>query len=1140
MPHSKQIFQTSNHKRWQKAKWVGRIFLLLAALLIGALIIELLNEKENLPDIPIGSHATKKSVIGSSENYIPTELEEKYKGFEKLIDDKWKKGKGVGQKDTIIDLSNSPYFPDSTGIRAGFFVNWDPQSFSSLKQNISKLNLVIPEWFFIDVNADTMVTNIDKQAYSIIKSSGVRVMPILSNANYKSSKGEFDGNTLHRILHDEKKKQKLINSIVENLTKNSFIGVNIDFEELKENDNATLTKFQKELYDVLHQKGFLVSQNVSPFNDDYDYKNLAKYNDYLFLMAYDENSEHSKPGPISSQKWIEASVAELTKHISPQKIVLNLAAYGYDWSKDTVSSITYQQALTVAAESDGSIEFDDETYNLHYSYYDGIDTLHQVHFVDAATNFNCMRFATESGLAGVALWRLGSEDQRLWNFYDKALDKNSITDFSSLFSTEIKASTVTDFIGEGEVLDMLATPSTGKVTVDLDNEEMIIHEEVYQKLPSSYVVRKFGKTSKKVLVLTYDDGPDPLYTRQILDTLARYHVPANFFIVGQEAQKNLYLLKRIYREGHEISNHTYTHPNMAEVSRKRALLEIDLTRLLIESVTGHSTIMFRAPFNADSDPEAFEEMQPVAISRTRNYLTIGEAIDPNDWEMGQIPDFNSDTIFNRVLKIYNDRLLNGDSVNIILLHDAGGDRSQTVIATGKIIRHFQALGYKFTTVADLIGKTRDEVMPAVKKTKSYYLIQLNSTLFEIGYFGGGFLYALFLIFTILGAARLLFVGTLAILQKRKEKKRDAELAIHPLPKPTALVSIIVPAYNEELNIVSSVNKLLQRDYENFEIIIVDDGSKDKTLERVTEAFENHPKIKIFTKPNAGKALALNFGISKSTADYFVCIDADTKLAPDAVSRLMEMFTDEKIGAVAGVVKVGNEINMLTKWQSIEYTTSQNFDRKCAAYINAITVVPGAIGAFRREAIEQSGGFNNETLAEDCDITIRMLKAGFVIANQPKALAFTEVPETVGQFMKQRFRWTFGVLQTFWKNKDAFADPKQKGLGFFALPDILLFKYFIPVFTPIADFFMITGIITGNAARIGKFYLLFLLVDLLTGLVAFVLEKEKIGKLIWVIPQRIIYRWIMMVVLIRVLIKAIKGEIQYWGFLRRTGKAKVEA
>ena len=289
---------------------------------------------------------------------------------------------------------------------------------------------------------------------------------------------------------------------------------------------------------------------------------------------------------------------------------------------------------------------------------------------------------------------------------------------------------------------------------------------------------------------------------------------------------------------------------------------------------------------------------------------------------------------------------------------------------------------------------------------------------------------------------------------------------------------------------------------------------------------------------------------QTDAAYVVCIDADTKLYPDAVSQLMKHFTitnadganqrpgvELSIGAVAGNVKVGNEVNMLTRWQAIEYISSQNFDRQAFAHINAITVVPGAIGAFLKKAISDAGGFTTDTLAEDCDLTIRILKAGYAVENENKSVAMTEAPESLAQFLKQRTRWSFGVMQTFWKHRDALFNFKYGSLGWCAMPNILLFQFIIPFFSPLADVFMIIGLATGNASRIGKYYLIFMIVDAAIALMAFIFEKERLGKLVWLIPQRLAYRWIMYIVLFRSLRKAVKGELQYWGVLKRTGNVK---
>jgi cellulose synthase/poly-beta-1,6-N-acetylglucosamine synthase-like glycosyltransferase/spore germination protein YaaH/peptidoglycan/xylan/chitin deacetylase (PgdA/CDA1 family) len=1103
----------------------------------------------------IGVQEKEALLDSSSWLFNKSKIGKQYGGFRKYIDEKvaYKAGgyptpRRFRKKNGILIQADSSFYSFkkfSAGIRAGFYVNWSPTSFSSLEQNISRLNMVLPEWFFIDPNTDTLNTKIDRKALDFMSKAGVKVIPLLTN-NFG---GVFRGDVIHRILNNPGKKDRLINDIIKNLELYKLDGINIDFEDLVEKKNEVLVQFQKALYENMHARGLLVTQDVTPFNQDYNFKELSNYNDYVILMAYDQFSDGTGPGPICHQKWIEGGVDDAIKKIPTEKLVLALAGFGYDWKMAdngkvlSVAPISYQDALTLALSYDGKIKFDNDSYNLHFLYDDDSGFTHQVHFTDAATTFNSMRFAQESGLAGVALWRLGNEDPRMWDFYDHDMSKDSLHNFDfRLFST-VKTLSLDEtpaYSGEGEVLDVIGGPTSGKITPELDTNELLISEESYDSLPSKWVAKKYGTKDKKKLVLTFDDGPDPIYTPKILDILSRENVPAAFFLVGINAENNIPIVKRIYREGHEIGNHTFTHPNIAKVSKKRAVIEMDATRLLIECITGHSTVLFRAPFNADFEPQKAEELIPVAIAREKNYLDIGESIDPLDWE----PGTSADSIVARVIA-NKQRMTNLNlGGNIILLHDAGGEsRQATVDALPQIIHYFKERGYQFTTIADLLGKKKEDLMPSVPRGSGYYLLQLNYILAVSAYLGSHILTSVFIVFIILSLLRILFMAVMASRQHRWEKTFGLKPFWQPDGSDAPLVSIIVPAFNEEVNAVSSVENLLKTDYPHFEIIFVDDGSKDATYSKVKNAFEGNSRVQVFSKPNGGKASALNFGIERSGAEFVICIDADTKLLADAVTKLMTHFGNiqyqngKKVGAVAGNVKVGNTVNLLTRWQSIEYISSQNFDRKAFAYVNAITVVPGAIGAFRKSAIEEAGGFTTDTLAEDCDLTVRMLRCNYVIENENSAIAMTEAPETIKMFIKQRFRWSFGVMQTFWKNRDMLFSMRNKSLGWIALPNILLFQYIIPSIIPLADFFMLIGLLTGNAARIGSYYLAFMIVDLGVAVLAFSFEKEKLTKLVWLIPQRLVWRWLMWYVLFKSFRRAIKGELQNWGVLKRTGNVK---
>ena len=297
--------------------------------------------------------------------------------------------------------------------------------------------------------------------------------------------------------------------------------------------------------------------------------------------------------------------------------------------------------------------------------------------------------------------------------------------------------------------------------------------------------------------------------------------------------------------------------------------------------------------------------------------------------------------------------------------------------------------------------------------------------------------------------------------------------------------------------------------------------------------------------NGGKATALNYGIDIATNDYVVCIDADTQLKSNAVTELMKKFNSPDVGAVAGNVKVGNEVNMITYWQSIEYITSQNFDRRAFDLLNCITVVPGAIGAFKKSAILEAGGFTSDTLAEDCDLTMRLHRCRYKVRNCTSAISYTEAPETMKQFLKQRFRWSFGVMQSFWKHRDAVFNPKYKNFGMIALPNILVFQILLPFLAPLADLILVLsliaaglGIMPASLEHILFYYISFTVVDIFGAAIAFTYEKTSYKKLLWMLPQRFIYRQLMYYILIRSFNQALKGEIQGWGTLKRTGNVKL--
>jgi len=1114
----KQVFQADTPGRWTRFKWLSRVLLIILAAAVVAAAVTVTSKQ--YPDLPNLNPAPKKL---SKEELEQLKRSTKFKDFK--IDTE-----RIGVLKRKLRQHQVKHPNNKDRINAGFYRAWEPQAYSSLVDHIARLDMVVSEGFTVTPKGDTVTAKIDTGLINLNKKYKKPILMSLTNyVNYDAQHGDFDTKDIYRIIKSKKLRTTFINSIAAKLTKYHFQGLNLELENIKDRYDKDFVEFEKEFYAILHPQGFLVTSNAWPEDDQYDIKKLQHYNDFLFIMAIDEHTEDSNPGDLSNQHWVEEILDKVCSEIPSEKVILTVAGGGYDWPESSTGKArSYQEVISFAQENNSKITFDPSSANLHYTYYD-LDSLeHTVYFTDAATNFNIIRMADDWDTGGVALWRLGAEDPRLWTFFQKNLSIDSLkkTGIDVKKLQTVGLNNRIDYSGDGEVLDLVTTPTTGQIDVNLDTINYVVTNQHYIKLPTKYVIRRYGYAPGKI-VLTFDDGPDPDYTPRILDILKREHVPAAFFVVGSMAEKNISILRREYEEGYEIGNHTFFHPDISTISLQRVNLELNATRKLIESVTGRSTILFRPPFNADAEPQTLAEVIPVAESRKQSYITIGESIDPWDWQ----PGVTADSIVARAIK-------QKDAGSMLLLHDAGGDtREETVKALPEIIHFFKSHGYKFTTIADVLHQSRAELMPPIKDDANSGIMGTLYDIFIQGiFYGNWFFLYLFLSAIFLAIGRVVLIGVLAVRQFYEDKKEKAErLKDTELPP----VSIIVPAYNEEVTAIKTIQSLLKTDYPNFEIIFIDDGSKDKTFELVNAAYGHHPQVKVLTKPNGGKASALNFGITHAQNEFAVCIDADTQLTTDSIYHLMSYFTDDEIGAVAGTVKVGNETNMITLWQSIEYITAQNMDRRAFDLINSITVVPGAIGAFRKSAIFKAGGFTSDTLAEDCDLTMRILKQGFIIKNCAEAIAYTEAPETLGALMKQRFRWSFGVIQSFWKNRDALFNKKYKFFGMVGMPNILIFQIILPLFSPLADLMMIIGLFGDKPGKILTYYVAFVLIDFLVAIIAFRMEKEDYKKLIYIIPQRFIWRQLMYYILFKSIRKALKGELSGWGVLKRTGNVSMK-
>jgi cellulose synthase/poly-beta-1,6-N-acetylglucosamine synthase-like glycosyltransferase/peptidoglycan/xylan/chitin deacetylase (PgdA/CDA1 family) len=683
--------------------------------------------------------------------------------------------------------------------------------------------------------------------------------------------------------------------------------------------------------------------------------------------------------------------------------------------------------------------------------------------------------------------------------------------------------------GDGDIWHITDTPKHGKRSFEYDAESDLFADESYDAIPLSYNIDRIGAANKKIAI-SFDDGPDPRWTPKILDILKEKKAPGVFFVIGDEANKRPDILKREYAEGHEIGNHTFTHPKFDEISHTQIRWELNLTQRLIESTLGVKTILFRPPYGIDHQPEYAEEIAQLPIAQEMGYLIVGQRIDPDDWSLRDGKPIPAKEIVDSVLR-------QADKGNIILLHDGGGDRAKTVAALPQIIDALRAQGYQLVSVSDLLGKTRAEMMPALSPEERFEA-RADGFIFTLFQWSRFFIGIIFILGIVLVSGRTLIIGLLALIEKMRP-----DHAVMPDPRPS--VTVLIPAHNEENVIVQTVTSVLHSDLQDLRIIVVNDGSTDKTGELLDTTFSREPRVRIIHQVNRGKAAALNVAMSQSDTEIVVTIDADTEIESDAISKLLRHFANPTVGAVAGNVKVGNRSRWLTRWQALEYITSQNMEKRAFDLLNCITVVPGALGAWRKKAIEAAGGITADTVAEDADLTIAIRRLGWRISYDEEAIAWTEAPETAGQLIRQRFRWTFGTLQSFWKHGDTLLRPKYGTLGLIALPNIFIFQLVLPLISPVIDLMFLGSLLLWGLAQFRAthlpqlwttadvekslfFFVGFLLIDIATCMVAFALERKEDWTLLFpVLLQRFYYRQLMYVVLFRSVKEAVSGRPVGW-------------
>ncbi|MGW1166383.1 bifunctional polysaccharide deacetylase/glycosyltransferase family 2 protein [Streptomyces sp. NPDC002550] len=618
----------------------------------------------------------------------------------------------------------------------------------------------------------------------------------------------------------------------------------------------------------------------------------------------------------------------------------------------------------------------------------------------------------------------------------------------------------------------------------------------------------------RTIALTFDDGPDPVWTPRILDVLRRDHVRATFFVVGTEVADHPDLVRRMVADGHQIGIHTFTHPHLSRLAPWQRSLELRETQLAVAGAAGVTTALLRPPYSSTNVALDDADWSVLRQAGTAGYVTVLSTQDAEDW---QRPG---------AARIVANATPHGHAGQILLMHDGGGDRSQTVAALGTLIPRLKAQGFRFATVGAAVGMAG----PVQRAGLGDHL--QGMALISVLRTGDWAVWLLGVLMYAAGLISVLRAAVVLIAARRHRRLRTGRRGRSWGPPVTGPVSVIVPAYNESAGIEAAVRSLIASDHP-VEVIVVDDGSSDGTADLVESL--RLPGVRVIRQENAGKPAALNTGLAAASCDLVVMVDGDTVFEPDAVRTLVQPFADPRVGAVSGNAKVVNRGGLLGRWQHIEYVVGFNLDRRLFDLAECMPTVPGAVGAFRRGALLDLGGVSDVTLAEDTDLTMALCRGGWRVVYEEGAVAWTEAPASLSALWRQRYRWCYGTLQAMWKHRGALVQRGAAGkLGRRGLVYLLLFQVLLPLLAPAVDIFAVYGLVFLDPLRIAGLWLAFLLLQLVMGLYAFRLDGERPGPL-WSLPlQQFVYRQLMYLVVIQSVFTAASGSRLRWQRMERYG------
>ncbi|WP_327661838.1 MULTISPECIES: bifunctional polysaccharide deacetylase/glycosyltransferase family 2 protein [unclassified Streptomyces] len=606
------------------------------------------------------------------------------------------------------------------------------------------------------------------------------------------------------------------------------------------------------------------------------------------------------------------------------------------------------------------------------------------------------------------------------------------------------------------------------------------------------------------VALTYDGGPYPKATPKLLALLKKHHAHATFFLNGAKAAQYPKLVERIRADGHDIGSNTYTGADMGSSSKVRSKLELGLTQSAFAGSGGFHTTLLRMPMTTTVATMCGGEWPAAQAASADGYTLVAADHSGQRVRDGLVRQLSQTSLgYRETQKL----LANPQAKNFATITEGAqtNQRATAEVAApvrwlGQGLIWFQTLGRSFVSAI------------------SWVLLAAAG----------------------LGVLRLLVLVLFARAHVRRlERFRPGSPWLREIRDP---VTVLVPAYNEEAGIGATLRSLLASTHQPMQIIVIDDGSSDRTVQIASEYAARDARVQVLCQPNSGKAAALNHGLKYTRCPYVVMIDSDTVFEADAIQRLVQPLAHPAVGAVSGNTKVGNRKRLLGRWQHLEYVFGFNLDRRMFEVLECMTTVPGAIGAFRLDALMGVGGLSEDTLAEDTDLTMALWRAGWRVVYEETAIAWTEVPTSLRQLWRQRYRWCYGTLQAMWKHRGAVLEVGPAGrFGRRGLSYLFLFQVVLPLLAPMIDVFMFySAVFAGDTTTSVVAWVGFLALQMVVAAYALKLDGER-RRTLWSLPfQLFVYRQLMYLVVIQSVVAFVGGSRLKWQRMHRSGTAAAAA